>query len=211
MINLMKEFRLITCISFVSLIICLNSYSQEKSNEKSTFIFGVNTSLSLTGHINYDIFDKNELYGGLSGEAQILIPASFSKNIKYVVRGVFNISRIDLSRFPNNFYGQFSGGGLFAGLNAYLPLYSDNFSIGFYCETNLGFVFYNYYLEDRNLTNVNYYGALPCVGTDIRGGICFSYKIVSLRPAIIFQYLGNPKTSEAIQNIALGVSLGIDI
>jgi hypothetical protein len=207
----MRDFRLIVCIGIVSLIFSFNSYSQEKNSEKSTFIFGVNTSQSLTGHLNYEIFDQNELYGGLSGEAQLLIPSKFSKNVRYVVKGVFNISRIAESRFPDDFYGQFSGGGLFAGLNAYVPLYSDGFSIGLYCETNIGFASFNYYLEDRNVTNVHYYGALPCVGTDIKGGVCFSYKIVSLRPAVIFQYFGNPKTSEAIQNIALGVSLGIDI
>lgn len=207
----MKDIRLITFISIISLTFTLNSYSQERDNEKSTFILGINTSSSLTGHLTNEIFDQNELYGGLSGEAQILIPAKFSKNIKYVVKGLFNISRTDESRYPDDFYGQFSGGGIFAGLNAFLPLYSGGFSIGLYCETNLGLASFNYYLEDNNVTNVQYYGALPCAGTDIRGGICLKYKTVSLRPAIIFQYFGNPKTSEAIQNIAFGFSLGIDI
>jgi hypothetical protein len=207
----MKYFKLITFVSIFSLIFCTNSFSQEESNEKSTFILGINTSLSLTGHLINEIFDQNELYGGFSGEAQILIPAKFSKNVRFVVKGVFNISRIDKSRFPDSFYGEFSGGGLFTGLNAYLPVYSDLFSAGLYCETNLGIASFNYYLEDRNVSNVHYYGALPSVGTEIKGGICLKYKIVSLRPGIIFQYFGNPKTSEAIQNIALGVSFGIDI
>jgi hypothetical protein len=207
----MKNIRLIMFISIISLTFTLNSYSQERDNEKSTFILGINTSLSLTGHLTNELFDQNELYGGLSGEAQILIPAKFSKNIKYVVKGLFNISRTDESRYPDDFYGQFSGGGIFAGLNAFLPLYSESFSIGLYCETNLGLASFNYYLEDNNATNVKYYGALPCAGTDIRGGISLKYKTVSLKPAIIFQYFGNSKTSEAIQNIAFGVSLGIDI
>jgi len=211
MIGPMKNFKLIIFVCFLSLIFSFNSYSQEKNNEKSTFILGINTSLSLTGHLINEIFDQNELYGGLSGEAQMLIPTKFSKNIKYVIKGVFNISRIDKSRFPDSFFGEFSGGGLFTGLNAFLPVYHDRFSIGLYCETNLGIAWFNYYLEDRNVSNVHYYGALPGVGTDIRGGICLKYKIVSLRPGIIFQYFGNTRTSEAIQNIALGVSFGIDI
>jgi len=207
----MKNTRLMAFISIISLTFSFNSYSQERDNEKSTFIFGINTSLSLTGHLSDDIFDQNELYGGLSGEAQILIPTKFSKNIKYVVKGLFNISRTDESRYPDNFYGQFSGGGIFAGLNAFLPLYSQGFSIGLYCETDLGLASFNYYLEDISIINVQYYGALPCAGAEIRGGICLKYKTVSLRPAIMFQYFGNPKTSEAIQNTAVGVSIGIDI
>jgi hypothetical protein len=206
----MKDFKLIAFISILYSLFSFNSFSQEKSNEKSTFVFGVNTSLSLTGHLFYEIFDQNELYGGVSGEAQILIPTKFSKNIKYVIRGVFNISRIDKSRFTDSFYGEFSGGGFFSGLNAFLPLFTDNFSAGLFCETNLGIASFNYYLEDRTILNV-YYGTLPSLGTDIRGGVCLKYNIVSLRSGIIFQYFGNPKTSEAIQNIALGVSLGIDI
>lgn len=207
----MKDIRLMTFISIISLTFTLNSFSQERGIEKSTFILGINSSLSLTGHLSDEIFDQNELYGGLSGEAQILIPSKFSKNIKYVVKGLFNISRTDESRYPDDFYGQFSGGGIFAGLNAFLPLYSESFSVGLYLETNLGLASFNYYLEDYNVTDAQYYGALPCAGTEIKGGICLKYKTGSLRPAIILQYFGNPKTSEAIQNIAFGVSLGIDI